>query len=303
MARVVTAPVALVTVFLACGCACPTVRTVIPLSESTPRELSWMGSERELPIEECRKLCGAGGRLTGCRVHPMRAGSDEGGHAMPTGRAVVCDQVPSCPGGRAPTEVDLSAPVRAASHDGAFWAAVARMEAVSIASFLRLAGELRAHGAPRGLIARAALAARQEQVHATRIAGVAVRLGAELPEVPVLSLDVRALEAVALENEVEGCVHERWSAAVVAHQAAALPELSARLQPIAVDEAQHAQLALDVGRWLRDRHGPRLAGRLDAAREEARASLLGSLDDTPRSPSLGLPFGERAHALAAATLS
>jgi hypothetical protein len=234
----------------------------------------------------------------------MRSSAAASGAApVATGRALVCDEVSSCPGGRAPAEADLSVPVRAASREGAFWAGVARMEAVSIGSFLRLGAELRAHGAPAELVARATRAAREEHRHATVTAALARRLGAELPDVPGVALDVRPLGAMALENEVEGCVHERWSAAVVAHQAAALPGLQPLLEPIARDESHHARLALDVARWVRDRGGPRLARRLDEARERARASLLASLPETQPAPSLGLPCGDRARQLALATLS
>ncbi len=302
MLQVVARPLVLITTFVTVGCACPTVRTVIPLREPSPRDLGWMGSERRLPFEECKALCGESRRLQGCTVHQMRTELD-GENKGPTGRALVCETISSCPGGRAPSGVDLSAPVRAASHEGAFWAGVARMEAVSIGSFLRLARELRAHDAPPALIDRAHHAAREEHAHATAMARLAARLGAELPEVPVVSLEVRAFDAVALENEVEGCVHERWSAAVVAHQAHARSELRSVLQPVAIEESEHAQLSLELARWFRDRGGARLTRELDAAREQARSRLLASLVEEPAAESLGLPSGARAHALATTALA
>ncbi len=294
------APLVVVTTFLTAGCACPTVRTVIPLSEAQPRDLGWMGSERELPLEECKRLCGSPGKLTGCRVHPMRSG-EQPGNSGPTGRALVCDQISSCPGGRAPSEVDLSAPLRGPSHEAVFWAAVARMEAVSVGSFLRLARELAAHGAPVAMIHRAARAAEEERRHAQLTARLAAQLGAELPEVPEVSLEVRELDAVALENEVEGCVRERWSAAIVGHQAAGAPHLA----PIARDEAEHARLSQQVSSWARSALGAAGARRLTSAGDEAREQLLAELaarGDAAFERGLGLPTAERAHDLALAVL-
>lgn len=298
----VAQPLVVITTFVAAGCACPTVRTVIPLREQSPRDLGWMGSERRLPLEECKALCGETRRLQGCTVHQMRSELDDKNTSL-TGRALVCEAISSCPGGRAPTGVDLSAPLRAASQEGVFWAGVARMEALSVGSFLRLAHELRAHGAPPELVERTIRAAGEEHAHAAATAKLAARLGAELPEVPAVSLDVRTLEAVALENEVEGCVHERWSAAVVAHQARALPALRPMLAPIAREEAAHGELSLELARWFRDQSGPRRARELDAARDEARAHLIESLDALRTASSLGLPSGERAHAMAVVALA
>lgn len=296
----VTAPLVAVTMFLTAGCACPTVRTVIPLTEAQPRDLGWMGSERELPFEECKRLCGSTRKLTGCRVHPMRSG-EQPGNSGPTGRALVCDQISSCPGGRAPSNIDLSGALRGPSREAVFWAAVARMEAVSVGSFLRLARELEAHGAPRAMVEGAARAAREELRHAQLTATIAAQLGAALPEVPEVSLEVRALDEVALENEVEGCVRERWSAAIVAHQAAGAPQLT----PIARDEAGHAHLSEQVSSWARSSLGSAGSRRLTAAGDEARAQLLAELAarrDAPHERRLGLPTAERAHDLARAVL-
>ena len=294
-------PLLVVTTFVSAGCACPIVRTVVPLHDERPRALESLGNERRLSLEECKELCGGeSNRVIGCTLHPMASKHDE---RDTTERALVCETRWSCPGGRAPAGVELSAPLRAASPEGAFWAGVARMEAVSIGSFLRLAHELSAHGAPSTLVERALRAAGEEYAHATAMATLAAQLGAELPAVPEVALEVRELDDVALENEVEGCVHERWSAVVVAHQAAALPKLRARLAPIAVEEAAHAELSLDLAHWFRVRGGPGLARRLDAAQERARWLLLKSLEQETANPALGMPSLERAGELAAAALA
>jgi len=130
---------------------------------------------------------------------------------------------------------------------------MATLEAASIDAFERLARELEYHGAPAELIARA-LAARDDEVRHTQTIDALARThggrGAQRPT--NTSLDVRPLTEIALENAVEGCVHETWGALVATFQAerAATPELRSLFGAIAADERAHAALAHDIHRWL-----------------------------------------------------
>ncbi|MDC0715983.1 ferritin-like domain-containing protein [Nannocystis bainbridge] len=148
------------------------------------------------------------------------------------------------------------------------------LEAASVPAFERLACELAHHGAPAALIERAEAAARDEVRHAAGFAGLRERLAATDCGSPAIEVptEVRSLEALALENAVEGCVRETFGALVARYQAsvAADEPLRRLFAAIAEDELDHAALAWDVATWL--------YGQLDeAARERVRAAEAAEL--------------------------
>ena len=155
---------------------------------------------------------------------------------------------------------------------GDFFAACAALEGASIAAFTQLAAELEHHGAPAGLTFRARVAAREEARHFKLTARLARSFGAgrvRCPRIP--PRPPRELAALALENVIEGCVNETFSAAVALWQAANAADLHVRttLAGIAEDELSHAQLAWDVHEWASERLGPRAAQQLEDARADA----------------------------------
>jgi hypothetical protein len=176
---------------------------------------------------------------------------------------------------------------------GAWLARAAHDEAASVHAFRELARELAAWGAPAELLARIDVAAADEVRHAEVVANAARARGAEVRPPTRVALAVRELQAIAVENAVEGCVRETWAALSAAHQArfAAEPELRAMYAEIAADEARHAELAWAIDAWL--------MGQLDAAGRDAvatarraaiaelRASLAGF--EEPALRALGLP--------------
>lgn len=185
-------------------------------------------------------------------------------------------------------------------------AELAHLEAASVASFTRIADELAGFGAPAALIERARAAARDEARHARMVGTLA---GCE-PEVELAATATRDAFAFALDNAVEGCVHESFAAIVCAYQAIAAedPAVAAVMSEIAGDEARHGELAWDIARWLE----PRLPAAQQHAIAEARRTALTSLDaiPTPSSARLGLPdhatrrflaTGYRAHVSARAS--
>lgn len=115
---------------------------------------------------------------------------------------------------------------------------------------MRLARELRAHGAPEDFARRAERAADDERRHARMMMTLA---GIDHVDAFEPSMRVRSLADVALENAVEGCVRETYAALVAHHQArhAASPRVRAVMKRIAEDETQHAELAHDVNAWAR----------------------------------------------------
>ncbi len=161
-----------------------------------------------------------------------------------------------------------SAPARTSARSSRL---AAELEAASVFAFDRLAEELTRAGAPPRLIGEARRAARDERRHARRTWTVARALGGA----PVRSRRAgeasRALEAVALENAVEGCVRETFGALVASWQGAHAADASiARLsRGLAADETRHAALAWGVGRWCWTRLAPAARRRIGAACRDA----------------------------------
>jgi hypothetical protein len=155
---------------------------------------------------------------------------------------------------------------RLATH----WAAVARAEHASIASFAQFGSRLLALGAP-ALLVRAALAAADDEVRhaefalarASECCGSTLAFG---------SLDTHgaadpreSIEETVLACVREGCIGETLAALELATLAEACTDewLAASLRAIAADEARHAALAWRFVQWALARE-PGLAARVTA---------------------------------------
>lgn len=177
--------------------------------------------------------------------------------------------------GRKPSDFTLAPCADGATTLGRFLAEVAVLEAASVVSFALLAEELRAHGAPAALVARA-LEARDDEVrHAETMTALARARGGVVTQPTLAAQSVRGLEAIAHENAVEGCVRETYGALVGAHQAAHATDLGVRraMVSIAEDEARHAALSHAVHAWIMPRLDAPAQARIEAAQREAVAEL------------------------------
>ncbi len=217
---------------------------------------------------------------------------------------ITCNSVQYCVGGRGHACVRPLG-LAAGPDAGAAWLArIAHDEAASVHAFRELAHELAVHGAPAHLLAELEAAALDELEHAALMSSLARAHGAE-PTAPArVALPARGLLALAVENAVEGCVHETWAALSAAHQArrAVDPSVRAVFAGIAADEARHAELAWKLDAWLADRldaheRATVLAARRSAARE--LTTRLGAATDEPALLELGLPSARVAAHLSA----
>lgn len=182
-----------------------------------------------------------------------------------------------CVVGRRP--VGLVGRGRTGRSVGAYFARSAELEAASVPAFETLERELVAHGAPRSFALRARSARRDEVRHARDVAWLARSLGGKPCKPRVVPLtEVRSLEAIALENAVEGCVRETYGALVAQHQAARarLPVVRRLHARIAEDETRHAALAWDVARWVEARASV-------AERRHVRAALQNAVHELSES--------------------
>ena len=173
-------------------------------------------------------------------------------------------------------------PVAHSSEDRAVrnhFASSAQLELSSVWTFLRLAAELAAVGAPDELIARALDAADDEVRHAGMCARAAG--GVELTPLAIsaaqprfLSRSKAALSTLVVEAWFEGCLNET-AAAEEARLAADEAEgiVGRMLAAIARDEQRHAELSWAVLAWV-----------YDVAPGLARAALI----DAPNLPAVAL---------------
>jgi hypothetical protein len=188
---------------------------------------------------------------------------------------------------------------------GRFLAQVSSLEAASVHAFRRLTQELEEHGAPLRLRSASRRAACDEVRHAKMTKRLAERAGAHVVHPRMKTVPGRSLEAMAIENAIEGCVRETFGAAVASMQAESAQDSRVRavMKRIAADETRHADLSWRVARWLDGKLDLEARERVRQARCQAVESLLRDLDDEPEAlvrDRLGLPTAERARRAAEA---
>ena len=180
---------------------------------------------------------------------------------------------------------------------GSYFARMAHLEAASVVAFAHMADELRVHGAPEELVARAVHALFDERRHADVIGQLANAHGAQVPVLKVERGAVRSLLDRAIENRREGCVRETYGALLALYQAQAstAPEVRHTMARVAADEAQHAALSWDLDAWLMQKLDSRERALVLEAEKSAVAALEAecaqSFDADTRS-IVGLPSRE-----------
>jgi hypothetical protein len=236
---------------------------------------------------DCNSLCGGSFGWFSCQ--PV----EDAGASL-----IRCQ--PDCTGRR--PEGLLVAQPASGTPLGAYFAEMARLEAASVDAFRHLRRELVAHGAPRRLVRATERAARDEIRHARMTAALAWRYGGVVAAPEVEPRPIRSLEAIALDNVVEGCVREGFGALVATWQGAVARDrvIRAVMARIARDETRHAALAFDIDAWLRTRLDASARARIEGARRDAFAALAADAEETPatiRVP-LGLPTRRQSQGLA-----
>jgi hypothetical protein len=222
-------------------------------------------------------------------------------HGQPAVHVVYTDY---CLGGRRPAGLADPVPSRT-TRLGAWLARMAHLEAASVDAFEILGRELGVHGAPPALVDATRKAADDERRHARLMTRLARAAGARPSPARVTHAAPRALEEVARENAVEGCVHETFAALLAWRQAFAADDrgIRAAMALIAPDESDHAALSLAIDAWAAERLGGAARRRVREAREEASARLVRDVEraELPElRAAAGLPDGDTARALASA---
>ena len=172
-----------------------------------------------------------------------------------------------------------------------------------MAAFRILRDEFRANGAQKKLVRAAARAARDEVRHARATGALARRYGATPRPAAIERGALRSIEAMALENAVEGCVRETYGALLATRQAehATNPVVRASMKRIARDETQHAALSWRIASWLDTRLSPEAKRQVEQAKQTAARDLLSSVATEGAlsfAAELGLPAPAEARLLA-----
>jgi hypothetical protein len=253
--------------------------------------------------EQCAAVCGFdsyGEQPTTCSI--------SSNNGVQTLYCAAID-TPHCPvtmnGGRRPAFFASLGfgPVPRGRELGVHFARAACMEAGSVEAFRMLRDELLAHGAPRRLVRAASRAIRDEMRHVRQTSALARRFGEEpVAPRPVPARARRTFDAVALENAVEGCIRETYSALECAWQAevAADPVVRATMKRIARDEMRHLELSWAVHAWALGRLDAEGRTRVGAAQRREIATMLDELSRDPHESlrrTGGLPPAAQSRAL------
>lgn len=227
-------------------------------------------------LNDCQKLCPLSGAYVCNAIH--ESCDDAGLVRYEAPFNVACEFCPSNIG-RRPAGLAVATGGRGADALGDHFARMSELEAASVTAFERLVGELEQHGAPTGLVQKAKRARRDEIRHARVTRRLAARFGARPASVRIATQSARTLEAMALENAVEGCVRETFGALVAHFQAASAkdPAIRETLGIIATDETRHAALGWEVASWAEERLERAANARVLAARADAVKTLAAEI--------------------------
>jgi hypothetical protein len=236
---------------------------------------------------ECQALCGAS-QITAC--FPVEA----------SGGATVLECACALSTGRRPAGFRPGR-ARRGGAVGQYFANMAQLEAASVGAFRVLAAELAAHGAPAHLRVAAKRAAQDEVRHARVMRGLARKNGTTVPRGKPIAVRPRSLEAIAVENAVEGCVRETFGALLATLQARLAKDADVRdvMVGIATDETRHASLGWSVAAWALPRLDEAGRARVAAARAAAVEELLAEVQKEPAEELrvVGLPSAAQARQL------
>jgi hypothetical protein len=188
-----------------------------------------------------------------------------------------------CAEGRRPAGL-LSCPVGGINTGiGEYLAEAAHLEAAAVTAFAQMISSLQDFGAPQGLIAAALKARREEVRHARTMTQLATSCGHVPKRLELEPFQGHSIESLAMENIVEGCVRETYSAVRAAWQAehAQDPAIRAAFQTLAVEEAQHAELSWNLAAWLDTQLDTTARVRVQRAHDEAVDTLRRELRSAP----------------------
>lgn len=187
---------------------------------------------------------------------------------------------------------------------GRTFADMAAHEAAAVVAFEQLAVELGRHALPEGLRRGALRAAREERRHTRLVGWLSQHHGGRFAISRHQADDVRSLEAIALDNAVEGCARETFGAMVGLYQSvhATDPSVRAVLASVAEDEIGHGSWSWALHQELSSRLSVSARRKIRDARDSALQTLTAGVlngHSAAERTALGLPDEERLELMAA----
>jgi hypothetical protein len=233
---------------------------------------------------DCVDLCNA--------KHCGRPSAQVNGGCQSSSTVIDCSYFNSPVPGRRPDGLRERA-TRVSNDVGGWLAEAARMEAASVQAFRFLVSDLESHGAP-GRLRRGAERSARDEIRHTDLMLREMKLHGGRYEPPNVDAHAnRTLEAIAIENAVEGCVGESAAALIAAWQARHARDATMRraMTTIAEDEARHADLAWEIHAWVLPRLDETAQERVHEAMRDASRRALRTPSFAARDPEglLGLP--------------
>ena len=261
-------------------------------AEPAPQEVALLLASCDVDAAACTKLCmKVLEDVTGYQATPTECDErrTDAGHTVTVGWVTATGNS-GCPvEGRRPAGLRRSTP-RGRDLPGAYLARGAHFEAASAYAFVGMARELARHGAPAALCEAAKRAAVDEVRHARAMTGLAHARGARVAPVRVKKLAPRSLEALAIENVIEGVVGETWAALIATWQAHHAEDGREIYAQIAEDEVRHAELARAIAAWAEGKLFPAARARVAMRQRRAVAKLAKLAKGAPAElRELGMP--------------
>jgi hypothetical protein len=185
------------------------------------------------------------------------------------------------------------------------FASMAAHEAAAVVAFEQLALELSRHGLPEPLQRGALRAAREERRHTRLVGALARSRGGQFGLSRAACTEVRSLEALALDNAVEGCTRETFGAMVGLYQSRHAPDPSVRavMASVSEDELGHAAWSWALAEELNARLPLSSRRKVREAREASLHTLTRSVlapHSAAERVELGLPGEATLEAMATA---
>ena len=228
---------------------CDLDSVVATLEESTL--IGYLDESGQITEESCSNLCmeQAGvyyDYLCSCDY----AGPDSDGN-----HPVTCEYTVCAVEGRGHADIGKLTQATGRSELARYFVRAYHAEAPSVGAFLQLRSELAHHNAPITFQRRCIKAAVEEVHHARMMAKLAGDEECDLPDLDFGSWTQRSLFELTLDNAVEGCVFETFSALKAQYQSdhAIDPRVRTAMKVISRDETEHSQLAWDIHHPLMDR--------------------------------------------------
>ncbi len=198
------------------------------------------------------------------------------GTVAESSKTKIADGDPNCVEGRRPAGLDVAPSAGWLVSVSEHLRAVAFMETAAIWAFDELCADLKRHGAPLDLQARAAQAREDEVANACIMHAELERRGLSAPTSVAPPSRALSLLELARLNATEGCVRETYGALLANHQGAYAtdPALRRAFTRIARDEAEHAELSLDLATWLDTKLSAEERADVARAKEDAVVALF-----------------------------